>query len=165
MSRIWAARPTWPLSWNDGSTPFTFGEAAYAAQGSLSWQTIVVGDPLYAPNRLSPNLLGADLERRKSKLLEWLHLRLVNYKQANELELDEVITLLESSPLLNQSAVLTEKLGDLLLVQTQTFGCARHIRRGVETRAFSTAKNATPAPSRGKTHQRRGLVTRCTSSS
>ncbi len=26
---------------------FTFGEAAYAAQGVLSWQNTVVGDPLY----------------------------------------------------------------------------------------------------------------------
>ncbi|MCB1128733.1 MAG: TIGR03790 family protein, partial [Verrucomicrobiae bacterium] len=28
---------------------FTFGEAIYAAQGTLSWQTTVVGDPLYCP--------------------------------------------------------------------------------------------------------------------
>ena len=30
---------------------FTFGEAAYAAQQALSWQTTVVGDPLYRPFR------------------------------------------------------------------------------------------------------------------
>ena len=28
---------------------FSFGEAAYAAQGQLSWQTTVIGDPLYRP--------------------------------------------------------------------------------------------------------------------
>jgi hypothetical protein len=93
--------------------PFTFGEAAYASQGSLSWQTIAVGDPLYNANRLPPDVLQKDLQRRNSKLLEWLHLRLVNFNQANQMELDEVIALLESSPLLRQSAVLTEKLGDL----------------------------------------------------
>jgi tetratricopeptide (TPR) repeat protein len=53
------------------------------------------------------------LHRRNSKLLEWLHLRLVNLNQGNAAELDEVIALLESSTLQRQSAVLTEKLGDL----------------------------------------------------
>ena len=93
--------------------PFTFGEAAYSSQGSLSWQTIAVGDPLYSPNKVRLDFLEKDLHRRNSKLLEWLHLRLVNLNQENAAELDEVIALLESSTLQRQSAVLTEKLGDL----------------------------------------------------
>jgi hypothetical protein len=28
---------------------YTFGEAAWAAQPVLSWQTTVIGDPLYRP--------------------------------------------------------------------------------------------------------------------
>ena len=28
---------------------YTFGEAAWAAQAALSWQTTVIGDPLYRP--------------------------------------------------------------------------------------------------------------------
>ena len=31
----------------------TFGEAAYYAQPKVSWQTIVIGDPLYAPFKVS----------------------------------------------------------------------------------------------------------------
>jgi uncharacterized protein (TIGR03790 family) len=93
--------------------PFTFGEAAYAAQASLSWQTIAVGDPLYNPNKLSAEQLAKELLQRKSRLAEWFQLRIVNLNQAAGMELDDVISLLERSSMLRQSAVLTEKLGDL----------------------------------------------------
>ncbi len=36
---------------------FTFGEAAWAAQPALSWQTTVVGDPLYRPFGREPQVL------------------------------------------------------------------------------------------------------------
>src|SRR4030095_6512240 len=91
--------------------PFTFGEAAYAAQASLSWQTIAVGDPLYNPNTLSAEQLAKELLQRKSRLAEWFQLRIVNLNQAAGMELDDVISLLERSSMLRQSAVLTEKLG------------------------------------------------------
>ena len=59
---------------------FNFGEAAYAAQPSISWQTTVVGDPLYRPfGRKNPadhfgkrlQELHGELLARKSKLIEW----------------------------------------------------------------------------------------------
>ena len=50
---------------------FTFGEAAYAAQPVLSWQTTVVGDPLYRPYGKSQPMLHAELTRQKNPLLEW----------------------------------------------------------------------------------------------
>lgn len=102
---------TFLARWMGG--PFSFGEAAYAAQTSLSWQTIAIGDPLYNPNKTPSAQLINELHQRKSPLEEWFHLRLVNFNQANGMELDEVITLLEGSTLLRRSAVLTEKLGDL----------------------------------------------------
>ncbi len=40
---------------------FTFGEAAWAAQAALSWQTTVVGDPLYRPFGKDPAELNAEL--------------------------------------------------------------------------------------------------------
>jgi uncharacterized protein (TIGR03790 family) len=92
---------------------FSFGEAAYACQSSLSWQTIAVGDPLYNPAAVPPDALRKDLEQRHSKFLEWFQLRLVNFNAATGMELDDAITLLEGSSLVRQSAVLTEKLGDL----------------------------------------------------
>jgi uncharacterized protein (TIGR03790 family) len=92
---------------------FTFGEAAYASQNVLSWQTTVVGDPLYRPFGRIPEELNADLERRHSKLVEWSYLRLANLNQANSKPLSSVAALIENLPATKQSAVLTEKLGDL----------------------------------------------------
>ena len=43
---------------------FTFGEAAWACQNSVSWQNIAVGDPLYRPFARSPKEMHLDLERR-----------------------------------------------------------------------------------------------------
>ncbi len=96
---------------------FSFGEAAYAAQTALSWQTTVVGDPLYRPFGGSPAKLHDDLERRRSRLAEWSHLRLVNLNLARGAATTEMVRYLESTDLTRQSAVLTEKLGDLLEAQ------------------------------------------------
>ena len=57
---------------------FTYGEAAYAGQTSLSWMVTVVGDPLYRPFGRSLPEERQDLERRHSPLLPWLYLNLVN---------------------------------------------------------------------------------------
>jgi uncharacterized protein (TIGR03790 family) len=92
---------------------FSFGEAAYAAQNVLSWQTIAVGDPLYRPYWRAPDKLHTDLERRQSKLIEWSHLRVVNLNLAQGYDIDDAIQYLEAVPITRISAVLTEKLGDL----------------------------------------------------
>ncbi len=98
-----------------GSSPrgFSFGEAAYAAQPFLSWQTTVVGDPLYRPFGRGPQQLHDELERRHSKLIEWSYLRLVNFKLLGGAPPAEVITTLENLAITRESAVLTEKLADL----------------------------------------------------
>src|SRR5204862_8366296 len=59
---------------------FSFGEAACAAQNWLSWQTTVVGDPLYRPFHQAPEALHLDLEKRQSKLVEWSCLRALNLR-------------------------------------------------------------------------------------
>ena len=92
---------------------FSFGEAAYASQSVLSWQTTVVGDPLYRPFGRNPEELHADLERRHSKLVEWSYLRLVNLNQANTGSFSTAANLLEKIELTKQSAILSEKLGDV----------------------------------------------------
>lgn len=94
-------------------TGFTFGEAAYAAQGGLSWQTTVVGDPLYRAFAMPPRLLQIKLEATESPLLAWMHLRIVNLNQARGIPLLQLADYLESLPLTKQSAILMEKLGDL----------------------------------------------------
>ena len=62
---------------------FTFGEAAWAAQPVLSWQTTVIGDPLYRPFGKSLQLLHAELSARHSPLIEWSYLRLVDLALAH----------------------------------------------------------------------------------
>ena len=100
---------------------YTFGEAAYAAQGALSWQTTVVGDPLYRPFLRAPDALHFDLEKRGSPLIAWSHLRVVNLNRATGLSAPELIDYLQQQPAeLKKSAVLLEKLADLRREQKQT---------------------------------------------
>src|SRR6185295_18632473 len=68
---------------------FTFGEAAYASQMSLSWQTTVIGDPLYRPSGRPPPELHFDLEARHSPLLAWSHERVVNLNLLKKAPLEE----------------------------------------------------------------------------
>ena len=92
---------------------FTFGEAAYAGQPVLSWQTTVVGDPLYRPFGKTPQELHAELARQKSPLLEWSYLRLANLARARGTHAVAVCSLIENLDVTTNSAVLTEKLADL----------------------------------------------------
>jgi tetratricopeptide (TPR) repeat protein len=96
---------------------FTFGEAAYASQPVLSWQTTVVGDPLYRPFSKNADLLHRELAVKHSKMLEWSFLRLVNLNLVMGKPMASVVQLLEELDLTKKSAVLTEKLGDLYTAQ------------------------------------------------
>ena len=95
----------------------TFGEAAYASQKVLSWQTTVVGDPLYRPFGQRPDLLHAELEKRQSKLVEWSHLRVVDMNLATGAEPEEAIGYLEQTVAVRKSSLLKEKLADLYWVK------------------------------------------------
>jgi len=96
---------------------FTFGEAAYAAQPVLSWQTTVVGDPLYRPFGKNADLLHRELAARHSKLIEWSYLRLINLNLAIGKPMASFVPLLEEIDVTKESAVLTEKLGDMYSTQ------------------------------------------------
>jgi uncharacterized protein (TIGR03790 family) len=97
---------------------YSFGEAAYASSGWLSWQTTVIGDPLYRPFGTSADKLHADLVQRHSKLVEWSYLRLLNLNQvAGHRPVSQLVAMLEQIPALNQSAVLMEKLADYYAAQ------------------------------------------------
>jgi uncharacterized protein (TIGR03790 family) len=96
---------------------FSFGEAAYAAQGQLSWQTTVIGDPLYHPFGKSPRDQHEELAARHSKLIEWSHLRIVDLNVAKGFPMVEVVKYLNEIKITKESAVLTEKLGDLYAAQ------------------------------------------------
>jgi uncharacterized protein (TIGR03790 family) len=92
---------------------FTFGESAYAAAGTLSWQTTVVGDPLYRPFARGADLIHHDLQELHSPFLDWSYLRLINIHLEAGRSAEEIAQMLESLELRKNSALLTEKLGDL----------------------------------------------------
>ncbi len=92
---------------------FSFGEAAYACQETLSWQTTVIGDPLYRPFGQDPRILHEALLRRHSKLIEWSHLRVVNRSLNLGLSPAKMVDYLKDKEVPQDSAVLTEKLSDL----------------------------------------------------
>jgi uncharacterized protein (TIGR03790 family) len=92
---------------------FTFGEAACAAQPVASWQTTVVGDPLYRPFGRNPKMLHDELLQRHSPLIEWSHLRWVDMRLAQGDPVADCARYLETEPTTKQSAILSEKLGQL----------------------------------------------------
>lgn len=96
---------------------FTFGEAAWASESALSWQTTVVGDPLYRPFAKDPAELNAELAQTHNPLVEWSYLRVVNAAQARGASLAQLEDYLENLPATDTSAVLTEKLAELCNIQ------------------------------------------------
>jgi uncharacterized protein (TIGR03790 family) len=115
----------------------SFGEAAYASQSVLSWQTTVVGDPLYRPFGKNPETLHLQLERQESKSLQWSHLRLVNINLANGKPLAEWVGYLENLELTKSSPVLSEKLGNLYVLQGKPSSAVH---------AYSEALKLDPSP-------------------
>lgn len=92
---------------------FSLAEAAWASQPVLSWQTTVVGDPLYRPFAQNPESLHDRLMVERNPLLEWSNLRLVNLNLAAGRPAGEMALFVESLGALTNSAVLAEKLGNL----------------------------------------------------
>jgi uncharacterized protein (TIGR03790 family) len=95
------------------SLGFTFGEAAWAAQPVLSWQTTIIGDPLYRPFGKSPAVLQAELARRHSPLIQWSFLRVADLALAHGASIYAVDNYLENVNATTNSPVLTEKLANI----------------------------------------------------
>jgi uncharacterized protein (TIGR03790 family) len=111
---------------------FTFGEAAYACQQTLSWQTTVIGDPLYRPFGQDPRELHEALARRHSKLIEWSHLRVVDRGLNLGFSPDKVIAYLTDKSVPQDSAVLTEKLSDIYQMKGDPSSAIAACRRALK---------------------------------
>jgi len=96
---------------------WTFGEAAWASEIAVSWQTTMIGDPLYQPFKKAPPALHAELERNHSPLVEWSLNRLMNLDLVRGVRPPQLSSFLEGMPVTAQSAVLTEKLAQLYEMQ------------------------------------------------
>jgi uncharacterized protein (TIGR03790 family) len=115
----------------------TLGEAAWAAQPVLSWQTTLVGDPLYRPFGQNPELLHDRLMREESPLLDWSYVRLANLNLAIGKRLDEIVAFMEATNPLTKSAVLAEKMGELYNAQGKPSSSAH---------AYEAALTLNPTP-------------------
>ena len=111
---------------------YSFGEAAYACQSVLSWQTTVVGDPLYRPFATNPDRLQDELLQRHSKLVEWSYLRLINANYINGKPLAQCVEALESIETTKSSAVLAEKLADLYAAQGKPSSAAHQYAKALK---------------------------------
>ncbi len=98
-------------AWLRGS--FTYGEAAYACQRVLSWQTTVIGDPLYRAFSMPPRARHDMLERQHSPWLEWADLQFVNEALILGAKPAEMIDYLTSPSVPSHSPILSEKLAEL----------------------------------------------------
>jgi uncharacterized protein (TIGR03790 family) len=113
-------------------TGFTFGEAAYACQRVLSWQTTVIGDPLYRPFGKTPREQFEALQQRHSKLIEWAWLRNADESLVLGLKPAEVVQYLLGSSVPQDSAVLAEKLADLYEMEGQKELSITALRRALK---------------------------------
>jgi uncharacterized protein (TIGR03790 family) len=111
---------------------FTYAEAAWAAQPALSWQTTVIGDPLYCPFAKEPKELHEELEQSHNPLLEWSYLRVANLAHERGVSDFQVENFLENLPITDSSPVLTEKLGDLCDTQGKPDSAADFYQRALK---------------------------------
>ncbi len=110
---------------------FTFGEAAYVCQRCLSWQTTVIGDPLYRPFGKTPREQHDALERRHSKWMDWFDLRFADESLIVGLPLGQVVQYLLSPGVPQDSPVLAEKLADLYEMEGQHESSIEALRRAL----------------------------------
>ncbi|HRI16752.1 MAG TPA: TIGR03790 family protein, partial [Verrucomicrobiota bacterium] len=110
---------------------FNVGEAFLACSPVLSWQSLLVGDPLYRPFR--PNLLdrGKELERINSPLVPWMIVQTLNYQLQQGRPIDQAIQVLELTPATTNNAVLAEKLARLFADKSRLKQAITHAQRAL----------------------------------
>lgn len=126
---------TFMARWMFGA--MTFAEAAYSCQGVLSWQTTVVGDPLYRPFARNPDQYFDILQLRKSPLVDWYWVRLLNMNIVLGKPSSDCSKYLEEMGSARSSAILSEKLGDFYAAQGKPSSAVH---------AWQTALNAQSSP-------------------
>jgi uncharacterized protein (TIGR03790 family) len=111
---------------------FTLGEAGYASLVALSWQTVIVGDPLYRPGAKSPAQWVEELTARHSTNLEWAILQKVNHAIATGADSEKERRYLLDHPLTANSSVLQEKLATMALSVGQPGEAVKSYQRALD---------------------------------
>ncbi|HTH46126.1 MAG TPA: TIGR03790 family protein, partial [Candidatus Limnocylindria bacterium] len=89
---------------------FTVGEAGLVCQPFLSWQNVVLGDPLYRPFGKPVLTLAKELGDAHSPLLAWALIRKVNVYLLTGRDPEILRQYLMEQPLATNSPVLSEKI-------------------------------------------------------
>lgn len=119
---------------------FTLAEAAWAASPVLSWQTTVVGDPLYRPFGQDPAVLHARLEKDNDPFAAWSHLRVVNLNLETGASPLEMLGYLNQVAITKESPVLLEKQADLYAATGKPTTAALTHRKALELVTQDNAK-------------------------
>ena len=98
----------------------TVGEAAITSQAVLSWQTVIVGDPLYRPFGRDAVELEAAHRAERSPALEWDLWRRANVQQLEKRAPDAILRDLMAHPGVAKSALLAERIARLYSDMGQT---------------------------------------------
>lgn len=92
---------------------FTFGEAVYASLQTLSWQTTVVGDPLYRPFANLSAEFFANSIAQTNRIGEWALLVQVNRNLITQTNATaRIMQELSYIPRVTNSSILMEKIAD-----------------------------------------------------
>jgi uncharacterized protein (TIGR03790 family) len=92
---------------------FTVGEAGVACQAALSWQNVVIGDPLYRPFNKHPLELEELHTPHPGPLLAWAIQRKVNIYLQKGKPAEVLKRYLMELPLTTNSAILCEKVASM----------------------------------------------------
>ncbi len=111
---------------------FTVGEAGLACQSYLSWQNVVIGDPLYRPFLKQVLVLAKDLEAARSPLLAWPLIRKVNVYTLTGRDPEILRQYLIQQPLATNSAVLSEKIARMFADKNRNRQAAEWAQRALQ---------------------------------
>lgn len=115
---------------------WTLGEAFTAAQPVFSWQTTLVGDPLYQPFARTPEQLQRELAARNSPLVPWADLRLLNRDEAAGTPRRELIDRLSKNPALHKSPVLESRLAGLYAAEGRESASVQAMERALKLKPY-----------------------------
>ncbi len=115
----------------------TVGEAAVACQPVFSWQTVVIGDPLYRPFLHNPIEWEKIHAAEGNPAVEWDVIRKVNVHLLNQRDPVVLRNYLIEQPFSTNSAVVAEKIAHM-------FSDAGQVRSAVEWGQRSIKAGGTP---------------------
>jgi uncharacterized protein (TIGR03790 family) len=110
----------------------TVGEAAVVSQAVFSWQTVVVGDPLYRPFGRTEAELEAAHRSERNPVLEWDLWKKANLQLLEKRPADAVLRELLSHPVAGKSAILAERIARLYHDVGQTRAAAEWGERSLQ---------------------------------